>query len=69
MPGVPERRAHSEPSGPPGSHSSRNSENAPAPPSAALRARRCSGQPEIARASTAREHDEQAGDAEHQQPA
>ena len=35
--GVPERRAHSEPSGPPGSHSSRNSANAPAPPSAALR--------------------------------
>src|SRR5262249_5671378 len=51
--GVPERRAQLEPSGPPGSHSSKNSEKAAAPPSTAPRARRFSGQPSITPSNTA----------------
>ena len=66
--GVPERRAHSEPSGPPGSHSSRNSENTPAPPRAALRSRRLR-RPAVDHACEhRREHGRQAEDAEREQP-
>ena len=44
--GVPERRAHSEPSGPPGSHSARNSdERAGAAEGGAARCEACAGQP------------------------
>ena len=51
--GVPERRAQSCPSGPPGSHSTRNSVKTAVALSAAPRTRAWSGQPEIARTPTA----------------
>jgi len=51
--GVPARFGHSEPSGPPGSQSSRNREKTPAPPSAAPRIARSCGQPSSTRERTA----------------